>query len=266
MSYENALEPVFTIEKVLRLYNKTLWHRNVREFIKKSKKNHFDVVIIDDLWSDTLLVFSKIFNCPAVVFSSNGNPLSTTLLGNSISPSYVKHPLLESPNNYMNFKERIRNCIMYFVNTLYNNFYLTPLHNTIIRTAYKKRFNNELDVVELRKKVSLVLLNSHPTFRPPTPLVPNAIEIAGFHIDPPEELFENLQKVLDEATEGVIFFSLGLGVRSRNIPTSKKQLFLNVFKKLNLTVIWKIDGEELPEDLENVFTIRWAPQRDLLGS
>lgn len=227
---------------MLRIYNKTLWHRNVREFIKKTKKKHFDVVIIDNLWSDTLLVFSKIFDCPAVIFSSNGDPL----LDNS--PFYVKH------------------FITYFLNSLYENFYLTPVHNTIIRTAFKKRFNNEIDVKELRKKVSLVLLNSHPTFRPSTPLVPNAIEIAGFHIDPPEELYENLQKVLDEATQGVIFFSLGLGVRSRNIPTSKKQLFLNVFKKLNYTVIWKIDGEELPEDLENVFTIRWAPQRDLLGS
>lgn len=183
-----------------------------------------------------------------------------------MSLSYVKHPLLESPNNQINFNKRIHNFIVYFRNILYDKFDLTPVHNTIIQTAYKKRFNNKIDVVELRKKISLVLLNSHPTFRPPTPLVPNAIEIAGFHIDPPEELYENLQKVLDEATQGVIFFSLGLGVRTRNIPTSKKQLFLNVFKKLKLTVIWKIDGEELPEDLENVFTIRWAPQRDLLGS
>lgn len=247
------------MEKVLHIYNKTLWHRNVRDFIKKSKKNHFDVVITDNLWSDSLLVFSEIFDCPAVIFSSNGDLFSTNLL----SPSYVKHALLESQ---INFKERIHNCIVYFRNILYDKFYLIPVHNTIIQKAYKKRFNSKIDVVELRKKISLLLLNSHPTFRLPTPLVPNAIEIAGFHIDPPEELYENLQKVLDEATQGVIFFSLGLGVRTRNIPTSKKQLFLNVFKKLKLTVIWKIDGEELPEDLENVFTTRWAPQRDLLGS
>ncbi|XP_066139685.1 UDP-glucosyltransferase 2-like [Euwallacea fornicatus] len=259
----------YYLKNILEIYNKTLWHGNVRKFIINNKKK-FDVIIIDYYWSDSLLVFSKIFKCPVIAFSNYGliDPYTNSIAGNPLPPSYVRHPFLNIVNSYstLSFLERTYNFINYLSGSIFNSIYLIPRHNELIRTAYKKRFkNNPPDVTTLQAKISLVLLNSHPSIRQATPLVPNAMEIAGFHIDPPEQLPEDLQDFLDGAKSGAVYFSLGLNVRTRNIPDWKKQVFMNVFKKLNLRVLWKYDGEKLIDSSPKVMLRRWVPQRDVLG-
>ncbi|XP_066245979.1 UDP-glucosyltransferase 2-like [Euwallacea similis] len=256
------------LNSILEIYNKTLWHRNVRGFIKSNNKK-FDAIIIDYYWSESLLIFSKIFNCPIIAFSNFGltDPYVNSIAGNPLPSSYIRHPFLNTANSYtaLSFLERTYNFLNYLFDSVFNSIYLIPLHNELIRTAYKKRFkNNPPDVTTLQGKISLVLLNSHPSIRQATPLVPNAMEIAGFHIDPPEQLPEDLQDFLDGAKSGAVYFSLGLNVRTRNIPEWKKQVFMNVFKRLNLRVLWKYDGEELIDSSPKVMLKRWVPQRDVL--
>jgi hypothetical protein len=74
-----------------------------------------------------------------------------------------------------------------------------------------------------------------------------------------------LQKYLDEAPEGVIYFSMGTNLQSSMMPESKRNAFLKVFSKLKQQVLWKWETDTLPGQPENVKLGKWLPQSDILG-
>lgn len=54
------------------------------------------------------------------------------------------------------------------------------------------------------------------------------MSIGGAHIKPVKPLPNNLQKFLDEAKHGVIYFSLGTVLKSSQMPKEKIQAFLGI--------------------------------------
>lgn len=75
--------------------------------------------------------------------------------------------------------------------------------------------------------------------------------------------FQNLQKIMDNAKHGVIYFSLGSNIKSKDLPEEIKQGLLKVLGELKQTVLWKF--EEVLIDLpKNVHIIEWAPQPSIL--
>jgi glucuronosyltransferase len=93
------------------------------------------------------------------------------------------------------------------------------------------------------------------------------IEIGGMQmLDKPDHLSEDVQKWLDEAKDGAIWFSLGSNVKSSELPVDKLNAFINVFSKLKQRILLKWEAGELPRKLENVLTVKWVPsQADVLG-
>lgn len=92
------------------------------------------------------------------------------------------------------------------------------------------------------------------------------IEIGGFHVFPPKQLPEDLQKYLDDAQEGVVYFSMGSNVRSKHFPEEKKKSILSAFSKINLKVLWKYEDDDLSDIPTNVQLRKWLPQQDILGA
>jgi glucuronosyltransferase len=74
-----------------------------------------------------------------------------------------------------------------------------------------------------------------------------------------------LQQYLDEAPEGVIYFSMGSNLQSSEMPESKRNVFLEVFSKLKQNVLWKWEADTLPGQPKNVKLGKWLPQSDILG-
>lgn len=70
---------------------------------------------------------------------------------------------------------------------------------------------------------------------------------------------------MDESTHGVVYMNFGTNVRSAELPAHKKQAFLNVFRKLKQTVIWKWEDDNLEDKPNNVVTRKWLPQKEILG-
>ncbi|KAJ8954683.1 hypothetical protein NQ318_011375 [Aromia moschata] len=91
------------------------------------------------------------------------------------------------------------------------------------------------------------------------PLVPSMIEIGGFHVAPPKKLPKDLQDYLDNASEGVIYFSLGSNLKK------KRDMLLRVFSKLKEKVLWKWEDDILPGQPPNVKLGKWFPQQDILA-
>lgn len=73
-----------------------------------------------------------------------------------------------------------------------------------------------------------------------------------------------MKKFIDEATHGVILFTLGSAVKGSALPLEKKRAFLEAFSSIKQRVLWKF--EEPIDDLpENIMLSNWLPQRDILG-
>ncbi|KDR11535.1 UDP-glucuronosyltransferase 1-8 [Zootermopsis nevadensis] len=120
-------------------------------------------------------------------------------------------------------------------------------------------------VWELEYRTSLVLLNSHFSLSYPKPLSPNYVQVGGMHVKPPKKLPQELQKYLDEAPHGVIYFSMGSNLQSSEMPESKRKVFLEAFSKFKQRVLWKWETDSLPGQPKNVRLGKWLPQSDILG-
>lgn len=69
---------------------------------------------------------------------------------------------------------------------------------------------------------------------------------------------------MDNAKYGVIYFSLGSNLKSKDLPEHYKKNLLKMFGELKQTVIWKFE-EALPKLPKNVHILQWAPQTSILG-
>jgi UDP:flavonoid glycosyltransferase YjiC (YdhE family) len=74
-----------------------------------------------------------------------------------------------------------------------------------------------------------------------------------------------LQKYLDEASDGVIYFSMGSNLKSSQMPESIRNAFVEVFSKLKQRVLWKWEADTLPGQPNNLKLGKWLPQSDILG-
>ncbi|XP_050298918.1 UDP-glycosyltransferase UGT5-like isoform X4 [Anthonomus grandis grandis] len=119
-------------------------------------------------------------------------------------------------------------------------------------------------VSELHTNASLVLLNSHTSIHHAVPLVPNMAEIGGYFIDPSKPLPKDLQEFMDNAKDGVIYFSMGSNLKSKDLPEATKNGIIKVLGKLKQRVIWKFE-EDLPNKPANVLIQKWCPQADILA-
>lgn len=240
--------------------NKTINHPKMKQFVESKPK--FDVLLMEHFFNDALLVYGQVFDCPMILFNSVGATSSISdIVGNSLPVSYVPRgfmtgELLSNPS----LINRAKNLMFTLVDYFQRNVYLKTAFQAIINEQYPNA--EQLD--ELHNRVALVLLNSHTSITSAVPLVPNMIEIGGYFVDPPKKLPKDLQEYMDNATNGVIYFSLGSNAKSADMPQEKKQIFLNIFGRLKQKVIWKFE-EDLANKPSNVLIKPWCPQQDILG-
>ena len=70
---------------------------------------------------------------------------------------------------------------------------------------------------------------------------------------------------MDEAENGVIFFSLGSNAKSTYLPDHKIKTLINTFSKLKQRIIWKWESDALPGKSDNILIGKWLPQADILA-
>lgn len=240
--------------------NDTLYNPLIRELLNSGTK--FDAVILEHFQNDALKVFSQAFDCPLIILSSLGpNSWINPTVGNPEEISYIRHFFfVGDPAKPLSVFERAKNIFLHVLDGLFRKFYIYPLHENLMKQA----FPDAPGIYDLFANTSLVLLNSHSSLYPPQPLVPSMVEIGGYHIDPPQKLPKDLQEFMDSAQEGVVYFSMGSNLKSRDMSAEKKQAFLNVLGRLKQKVIWKFE-EDLPGKPDNVLIRNWLPQQDILA-
>lgn len=77
---------------------------------------------------------------------------------------------------------------------------------------------------------------------------------------------QDLEKILDGATDGFILFSLGSVITPTTMPPALGRTFTTAFSRLaKYKIIWKWSGEPLAGLPSNVVQIKWVPQIPLLA-
>ncbi|XP_062544090.1 UDP-glycosyltransferase UGT5-like isoform X1 [Armigeres subalbatus] len=245
-----------------RITNTTLNDPAVKSLIDSNET--FDLIILEIFMTDAMLGFCHHFKAPCIGVSTFGaSKWTADLVGTPSPPSYVPNALLGFSDR-MSFKERLLNTLMSGIEIVIDKILDAPVQTNIYEESFP---GPKPTLVELKKKaVSLVLLNNHFSINYPRPYATGMIEVGGMHINRvPKALPANIQSFMDNATDGVIYFSMGSNIKSKDLPKEKRDALLSVFSKLKQKVLWKWEDEKLPGKPDNVFIQKWWPQDDILA-
>lgn len=69
---------------------------------------------------------------------------------------------------------------------------------------------------------------------------------------------------LDNAKPGVIYFSLGTNVLSKDLPQNLVNIFLEVFEELPYHIIWKFESGSITSN-SKILVKKWLPQQEILS-
>jgi len=204
--------------------------------------------------------FAEYFDCPIIQFSPAGPvPFQMLGTGNVMNPSI--QPLLTSP-----FIEPLT-----FYQRLVNHFSIATFDISMDQTAdgiheAQRRIIPDIDHPKgiLRRRSALVLSCSHYVTHGSWPYLPNVIEVGGLNLKDAKVLPDDLKEFMDSATDGVVFVSFGSQLRPEQMPRDKLEMFVEAFRRIKMSVLWKWDAE-VPDLPDNVKLSSWVPQQDLLG-
>ncbi|XP_050298916.1 UDP-glycosyltransferase UGT5-like isoform X2 [Anthonomus grandis grandis] len=255
--------PITRIRQVFKMItdmtNNTLSHPKMIELVKSNEQ--FDALIVEQFNQDGLKAYASIFNCHQIIFSSTGpNSWINPTVGNPQPVSNVPSSFSGNFSRELSFWDRSKNLASNLFEYFIMTFILHPIQDSLVQQIC----SDCPSVSELHTNASLVLLNSHTSIHHAVPLVPNMAEIGGYFIDPSKPLPKDLQEFMDNAKDGVIYFSMGSNLKSKDLPEATKNGIIKVLGKLKQRVIWKFE-EDLPNKPANVLIQKWCPQADILA-
>ena len=179
-----ALELAYDIGLLAYLWNTNLdicravlKHPKIQRLINGDDK--FDLIITEIFGPDCFLGLSHRFNAPIIsMISSVTLPWANDRIGNPNHPAYMPNYFLPYTHR-MTFGQRIVNTVLTEVLKL-GNYYFSELPMDRIS---KQHFGTDVPpIAELKKKTSLILVNTHLSLYVSRPTVPALIEVAGLHI------------------------------------------------------------------------------------
>lgn len=227
------------------------------------KEETFDLVITSVFGGRMQSGLAAHFGCPlAYIF-----PVKTTLntayfMGNPIQLATVPS-ILSSIRNPMGFMDRVKS----FLVTAFE-FLFFAVFDAIEWYYYNSNFQQPKypSYMEASRNASLVLSAYHFS-QGPIAYVPQIVEIGGIQMDSKlDPLPAHLEEFLEDAPEGVIFFSLGTNVKLRKQKQERMSAIFRALGKSQMKVLLKYDTDEkIPGLPKNILTAAWFPQREILG-
>lgn len=245
--------------------NVTLRNADFQDFLHSDAQ--FDVVIVEIFGTEALLGLGHHFKAPVIGVSTFGaSKWTADLVGTPLIPSYVPNTFTPHSDR-MTFLERAYNLLYYTAEDVLTPLLYTPKQQLLLEQGFPDKDMPSLE--QLKRNISLVLLNTHVSMGFPRPYAPNMIEVGGMHINrKAQPLPEHLQRFLDNAKNGAIYFSLGSNIEFSLMEKNKKEAILSAFAEVpNMRLILKIDENVTVASHKNsdVLIQNWYPQEAILA-
>ncbi|KFB52355.1 AGAP011564-PA-like protein [Anopheles sinensis] len=240
--------------------NKTLRSPEVQAVLQE--KEGYDL-LITGIMGDAVLGLTHVLQVPAMIVCPNAAmKIVNSMVGNP-TPLATVPSMMMGLSNPMSFGGRLANVAGALFDEAFGYLWV---HSQ--RKMYNELFPPDVhpSYDDVRRNVSMVLLNHHVSKGSPRPYIPTMVEVGGLQIkEKPLPLPEDVQRWIDGAEHGVIFFSLGTNLLSSSMPPEKLDAILETFRKLKQRVIWKWDTQDMPNKPDNVMLKDWLPQDDILA-
>ncbi|CAK1594070.1 unnamed protein product [Parnassius mnemosyne] len=247
---------------------RTLENLNMQNILNNPKEK-FDVIIAEWMFNELYAGLPAIFECPFIWFSTVEPHWMILKIIDELPNTAYNADVVSNNLPPLTFIQRVEELFYQIFGVLYQNFVFSPTENKdyerIIAPIVRRRGKPVPSFEELKNNISLVLGNSHVSIGQATRLPQSYKPIAGYHIEKEvKPLPQDLKKIIDNAKNGVIYFSMGSNIKSKELPIELKRSLLKVFGELKQTVIWKFE-DNLPDRPKNVHIIQWAPQQSILA-
>ncbi|XP_054259219.1 UDP-glycosyltransferase UGT5-like isoform X1 [Macrosteles quadrilineatus] len=220
----------------------------------------FDLLMIEVFNTDCFLGFVNKYRVPYIgIMSSSILPHHYPRLGSFDNPSYFPNAFLPL-GSHMSLVERIVNTVVTA------GMRLAKAHQSLAESeAAAASIGEGASLEDIACNASVVLINSHWSYHGPRPLPPSCVEVGGLHIRPAQPLSTELERFMDESSDGVLLFSMGSVIQSTSFPADKRHAIMDAFAELPVQVLMKWESDTLPGKPPNVKLSRWLPQRDILA-
>ncbi|XP_065217994.1 UDP-glucosyltransferase 2-like [Planococcus citri] len=243
-----------SVERTLTSENSTCNCISNRAEYQSMELEEYDLMVVSMEYHSCFLRLSKPLNVPVIwIVPTNQNILANRLAGNMDQ----LHPILKGKLYvaYLHFKSRVISAWNYFTKYAY--------HWQIQR--YVDSVNKEIlpKVSHVKDDVDLIFYNTHFSVFPRTH-VPNVVEIAGVHIEPPKTMCPRVGQFIDDSENGVIFISTPTQQPYRQMLEKKTQTFEISFLRVLQSVLWK-RSTALAIPNYNLFWNERLPQREILN-
>ncbi|XP_052756565.1 UDP-glucosyltransferase 2-like [Galleria mellonella] len=253
---------------VTRVANGTLSNVNVQRLLNDPNET-FDLFITEWFFTEVQIGIAAVYDCPYIWVSTiEPHWVITRLVDEYLHPAYNSDMLLGSSPPF-SFYERVLQLTSQLMMTAIKVFYTNGIEEKTYTDVFSPLLAKRGKVLppynEVLYNASLIIGNSHVSLGQATRLPQNYKSVGGYHIDDVEtSLPEDLKQLLDNAKYGVIYFSMGSILKSKDMPDEIKTGLLRIFGELKYTILWKFE-EALPNLPSNVHIIQWAPQQSILA-
>ncbi|KAK4881464.1 hypothetical protein RN001_004783 [Aquatica leii] len=260
--FNDSLEKLFWVltDIYFKIGDEQLSNPKVKSIIE-NKTEHFDLLVIEGFHS-AFFAFAERFNCPFIIVQS----LECT----SFVYSEIRNPVHSVLNpdynlpydSQLSFSQRVFSVVYNFFMHVFYNHFVCPSQQLLVIKHFGINYSQ---IQTVYKNYSLFFIHTDTVLYQLRPLLPNVIQVGGI-IDYKETqpLTESLQHILDNANQGIIYFSLGSIVKSVDISQQFRKIVLDAFRELPYLVLWKFENEILSDKPANVIISKWFPQRDIL--
>ena len=155
------------------------------EFQQILKEGQFDLVIQDGLMSEYCRAISHRLQVPFVAHYSSSISPPADLSQMGATADYATLPIpLNLFTNQMSFFQRVLNTIQSEIGKRFYRFTIIRLMDEMVH----KDFPDSPSVEELGKRMSLMIINSHPVISYPRSLPPTVVPISALHTRPANPL------------------------------------------------------------------------------
>ncbi|XP_050442565.1 UDP-glucosyltransferase 2-like [Adelges cooleyi] len=234
---------------------------NLPEFRQVLQSKRFDVVITELLASRCDLYLASHLGIPQVtIMSSQMLTWYQDYFDSPSIPSYLT-PLNSPYPKPETFFQRFWSLVDYSSISLY----FKHIDSGATQMGRKYFGDDQPDAEALLRNVSIVFMNTHSSFDLHKPMATNFVEVGGIHLKPQKPLPIDIQKVIDNAEHGVIYFNLGSVTRMQDMPIHIQNAIKEGVAELPQTILWKFETDEpMDGQPKNVFTKKWFPQYDVI--